>query len=254
MEALPLYLALAIGINVAMFVPAFLFKTDRLTDISYALTFMVLAGLAFQNSSITNAHFVLLVAVSVWALRLGSFLLIRIWKTKRDKRFDDKRNSFVKFLAFWLLQGFSVFVILIPSLLVFENQNARIADLSYFGLAIFIIGLLLESTADIEKYRFNSNPRNKGKWIATGVWRYSRHPNYLGEMLVWIGIYIFAVPMLPINAVLLGLISPLYIITLLLFISGIPLLEKSADARWGKDKNYQEYKRKTPVLVPKIFL
>ena len=253
METLAFYFALALGINLAMFVPAFIFKTDRLTDISYALSFIVLASVAFLNSSLNDAHLVLLVAITVWAVRLGGFLLFRIWKIKRDKRFDDKRDNFVKFLAFWVLQGISVFIVLVSSLLVFDTPDIKLTLLSYFGLAVFAVGLLLEATADIEKYRFNSNPQNKGKWIATGVWGRSRHPNYLGEMLVWIGLYIFGIPVLPLSGLVIGLVSPLYIIVLLLFVSGIPLLEKAADAKWGKDKKYQEYKKHTPALLPKIF-
>lgn len=253
MEALPFYFALALAINIAMFVPAFIFKTDRFTDISYALSFIILAVIAFFNSTQDGAHIILLIAVCAWALRLGGFLLFRIWRIKRDKRFDGMREKFGKFLGFWLLQGVSVFIILVSSLLIFNTPAVELGSFSLLGIAIFVAGLVLESVADVQKYRFNADPKNKGKWIASGVWSRSRHPNYLGEMCVWIGLYIFGMQILNVPDKLIALISPVYIVGLLLFVSGVPLLEKAADARWGKDKKYQEYKKNTPVLLPKIF-
>lgn len=253
MELLILYFALALGINIAMFIPAFIFKTDRFTDISYALSFVVLSGIAFTRSSQDLVHIVLLACIWLWAVRLGGFLLFRIWHIKRDKRFDGMREKFGKFLGFWLLQGVSVFVILISSLLVFSADTTKLSAISLVGLCVFATGLVLEAIADVQKYRFNANPKNKGKWIDIGVWSRSRHPNYLGEMLVWTGLYIFGLPLLSISAAALALISPAFIIILLLFVSGIPLLEKAADKKWGKDKEYQNYKKRTPTLLPKLF-
>lgn len=253
MEALPFYFALALGINIAMFVPAFIFKTDRFTDISYALSFIILAVMAFFNSTQDGAHAILLLAICAWALRLGGFLLFRIWRIKRDKRFDGMREKFGKFLGFWLLQGVSVFIILVSSLLIFNTPSVELGSFSLLGIAIFAVGLVLEAVADVQKYRFNADPKNKGKWIASGVWSRSRHPNYLGEMCVWIGLYIFGWQILDVPDKLIALISPVYIVGLLLFVSGVTLLEKAADKRWGKDKKYQDYKKNTPVLLPKIF-
>ena len=108
----------------------------------------------------------------------------------------------------------------------------------------------MESIADHQKYRFRDDPKNKNKWITHGLWQYSRHPNYFGEILVWTGIYLFAFPHLPYNHRLLGIISPLYIFCLLYFVSGVPMLERSANKRWGKDPAYQAYKKKTKVLIP----
>ncbi len=112
------------------------------------------------------------------------------------------------------------------------------------------VGLIIETIADVQKIQFKNNPANKGKWIESGIWRYSRHPNYFGEIVVWIGVYIVAATSLPFVQAAIGLISPLFIIVLLLFVSGIPILEKSADKRWGNDPAYKKYKKRTSLLIP----
>ena len=241
----------SVGINILMFLPAFKLKTDKLTDISYAVTFAVVALAAFTRSEQTLAHTILLIAVLAWSARLGSFLLIRINKMGKDSRFDGMRDKFFSFLQFWLLQGVSVFVVLVASILLWDQVDPTITAVSWLGLVIFVVGLALEAAADYQKFlfRFNGKPK-KHEWIDDGVWRMSRHPNYLGEMMVWIGLYLFVLPSLSGLAVYTGLISPLYIVSLLLFVSGVPLLEKSADKKWGKQEAYQQYKKEVPVLLP----
>lgn len=230
-------LLFAIGFNILMFIPAFLFKTDKLTDLSYSLTFIGLIIYIFLSKPYSVGSLLLLFMVLIWALRLGSFLFIRIHKQKKDDRFDIMRNSFFKFLGFWLLQGFTVWVVLIPATL-FNNKYYSI------GLIIWLLGLIIESFADAQKFSFKKNPKNNGKFIQIGLWKYSRHPNYFGEILCWIGVYIFT------GVWLWGLISPLYIFVLLIFVSGIPLLEKKADKTWGKNKSYKKYKKETSILIP----
>ncbi len=245
--------ALALGLNVLMFVPAFIFKTDKLTDISYSASFALLAGILYSLSSHQAIHQILAIMVLAWAVRLGTFLFIRINRMGKDSRFDGMRERFFAFLRFWILQGASVFAVLIAAILVWNQSASTVTTLTYLGMVVFVVGLGLEATADLQKYRFTGNPRNKGKWIASGVWSASRHPNYLGEMLVWIGVYLACFSSLDQSDQLIGLISPVYICSLLLFVSGIPLLEKSADARWGKQAAYRDYKKRTPVLIPRLF-
>jgi len=245
-------LLVAVGLNLLMFLIAFRRQTDKLTDISYALTFILLTGMTvwLYSQEVTAAHIIAVLMVSLWAIRLGGFLLYRISKTGRDHRFDEMRSNFRKFLQFWLLQGVSVWIILIPALLLLMSPRATVSVMSLLGVLIWAVGLLTEATADIQKFRFSQNPAKKNKWIDEGIWKYSRHPNYFGEICVWVGMYIFAAANLSIGQTIPALISPLFITSLLLFVSGIPKLEKSADERWGNDKNYQEYKRRTSVLVP----
>jgi steroid 5-alpha reductase family enzyme len=154
--------------------------------------------------------------------------------------------------VFWISQAVTVWALLIPSLLAFRTQTGQqdFAPLTIIGAAIWAAGLLIEATADLQKFRFNQNPANKGTWIESGIWRYSRHPNYFGEILIWIGIYIFTLQVLTPVQALAGLVSPLFIMILLLFISGIPPLEKFADARWGDQAAYKQYKKHTSILIP----
>jgi len=241
-------LIIALGINILMFIPAYIFKTDKLTDISYALTFVVVAfsGYIFSQKSI--AQFILLILVIVWAIRLGAFLFIRINKNKKDSRFDNLRQNFYKFLGFWLLQGITVFLILVPGIIFWSQTKTIINWTSLFGIMIYIFGLFIESIADIQKYQF----RNKKlkNWIDSGIWRISRHPNYLGEIIIWIGVYIYVIPSLEWNLKIIALIGPVYIAVLLIFVSGIPILEKSADKKWGNIKDYNKYKSVVPLLLP----
>jgi steroid 5-alpha reductase family enzyme len=240
----------SLAINVFMFIPAFIIKTDKLTDASYSVTFIVVAIFGYLFSSKSTAHLYCLLMIILWALRLGIFLLVRINKLKKDSRFDGMRENFYKFLGFWLLQGVTVFIILVPSILLWSSPSTKINVLSTFGIVIFIAGLFIELIADTQKFRFN---KNKPKtWIDIGIWRISRHPNYLGEIILWIGVYLFVVPSLGLPQSLIALIGPAYIAVLLIFVSGIPLLEKSSEKKWGDKKEYQEYKSKVPTLIPTV--
>ena len=241
--ALLTYLGIAVLFNLIMFIPAYIFRTDKLTDISYALTFIMIAGLAAFTE---NMHWVLLAMITAWGIRLGGFLLIRIHAMGSDKRFDEIRNNPLKFVGFWLLQGVSAWVILIPALFYFSTR-ASMSPLTYLGIIIWLAGMLIEGIADWQKYRFKQS--NSKKWIDTGLWRYSRHPNYFGEILCWLGIYIYTVPALTQSKILIALISPIYITVLLRYISGIPMLEKRYEKKYGSKKSYREYKESTNLLI-----
>lgn len=245
-------LLFSLAFNIVLFIPAFLYKTDKLTDISYALSFIGLSIYAIFLSAATPAQIVLFIMILLWAMRLGGYLFIRINHMGRDKRFDGMREHFWSFSRFWVLQGLSVAVVLSSALLFWQSDVSAIEGISFIGLLIFVVGFLVETVADGQKWDFGLNPLNKGKWIESGLWGYTRHPNYLGEMLVWIGVFIYALPALQGWSILVGLISPVYIMSLLLFVSGVPLLEKSADKKWGDDPNYRAYKKRVPVLLPRL--
>lgn len=241
-------LAISMGINLFMFIPAFLFKTDKLTDISYALTFVILSIYTLIVNGASPASVVLFIMILIWAIRIGSYLLIRIHKIKKDTRFNEMRKSFFKFGGFWLIQGFTVWAVLIPSILFIQNQPQNIDLIASIGILIWLAGLSIETLADIQKYKFKNKTENKGKWIETGLWKYSRHPNYFGEILLWFGVYIFTFTSLIGIEKWIGFIGPLYIAALIIFVSGIPLLEKKADQRWSDKPAYQAYKERTHEL------
>lgn len=236
-----IYLIIALGINWAMFIPAFIYKTDKLTDASYAISFILLALIAFLDNP-TSEEFLVFIMILLWSLRLGVFLLIRIWNMKKDKRFDGMRESFFRFLKFWTLQGIAVWIILLPMLMFTISNNQKIF---FFGVIVWALGLIIETIADIQKYNFNQN--NRGAFIQSGLWRYSRHPNYFGEILCWVGVYLTVVFSLSIPLAFIALISPVFIAVLLIYVTGIPPLEKYAENKWGND--YKKYKAKTSSLI-----
>lgn len=245
-------LMFSFAINGVMFLVAYKKKTDKLTDISYALTLLSLAIYGAIDGKIDSVyHWGLVFMVALWAFRIGGYLLMRIRKIGKDKRFDDKRDNFVKFGSFWALQAITVWVVMLG---VLQYLSASVGNAGFvylvIGFSMWALGLGIEATADMQKFRFINDPKNKGKWISTGLWKYSRHPNYFGEILVWLGVFIYVSSILVGDKQLLALASPVFITFLLVFVSGIPLLEKSADKRWGENKKYQQYKDETSILIP----
>ncbi|MEM7362042.1 MAG: DUF1295 domain-containing protein [Bacteroidota bacterium] len=245
-------LLIAIGFNLWIFLVAYFFSTDLLTDISYSATFLIVLSHVFTKHT-TRVNTIAYLMILVWAFRLGGYLFLRIVKTRKDKRFDQIRNSFIKFLGFFTLQGVTVFMVIFPCIYLFQQEEENLTLASMPGFVTYLLGIMIESIADHQKYRFRNDPKNKDKWIAHGLWHHSRHPNYFGEILVWTGLYLFAFPHLAHTHRMIGAASPLYIFCLLYFVSGVPMLEKSADKRWGKDPAYQDYKKRTSILIPFIW-
>ncbi|QHX36718.1 DUF1295 domain-containing protein [Spiroplasma sp. BIUS-1] len=254
--------AVCMVLNLFFFIIAYTFKSDVFTDITYALTFLISTTIIFawkQNFSIIQI--LIYACVVVWSIRLGSYLFKRIIKIKHDKRFDNIRNSFFKFLGFWVLQAVSVFLIVMPACFAltipekyFDNKNY----LSFVFILIALLGLVFETIGDEQKSKFYKN--KKKDFIDTGLWKISRHPNYFGEMVFWLFITIgFLTNFIMTNSdnlnsyyYLLWLLSPLYIICLLLFVSGVPILERNAFKKLKDNQDYQEYIRKTSVVFPWI--
>lgn len=245
-----LSLLITLSINFALFLIAFKRQSDKLTDFAYSFSFMVVAATALIASSHRSlAASIAVLLVFAWALRLGSYLVWRIRKVGYDKRFDELRGNFFRFIKFWLGQGFVAWLLLLPILFMLSHDS-HITWLLALGVAVWGIGFIIEAFADTQKFQFTQNSKNKGKWIDEGLWHYSRHPNYFGEVTVWIGMYLTAFSTMGPLERLIGLISPLAIFITLRYISGIPILEKGADKRWGSEPAYRKYKRTTPLLIP----
>lgn len=252
MELLTLFI-ISIIIQIVLFIPAYLLQTDKLTDMAYSITFILLVWIATLSTTITIPKIILSILVTLWGLRLGTYLVARIWKTGLDNRFNDFRKNFFGFLGFWVIQGVTVFVVLLPAFFFINSTIQPNAWLLLAGGALFIKGLFWETIADLQMWQFKADKKNKGKFINVGVWKKSRHPNYFGEILVWLGAYVFAFSALNLTESIIGLVSPLFIFVLLRFFSGVPPLEKKNDKRWGDQKDYQKYKKNTPLLFPKVF-
>ena len=205
-----------------------------------------------MSPKIDARSIILMIMVIIWAGRLGTFLVRRIHKAGKDQRFDDIKPHFFRFLNTWTLQGLWVTFTLAAALVVFTAPFRKdFGWLGVIGIIIWLVGFTFESVADLQKNRFRAQPQNKGKFIKAGLWSISRHPNYFGEIVIWIGVAVIALPVLH-GWQWVTLISPVFVAFLIIKISGIPKLEKYADEKWGGQKDYEEYKKDTPVLVPFI--
>lgn len=241
-------------VQLALFFVAALFRSDKLTDLAYGLTFIGVAGWLYMvNPNVSIVRAVLLVMISLWGVRLAGYLFVRILMIKKDARFDGVRENWLKFLGFWLLQAVSIFVILSPTVIVL--QKTEVTSMSYLSMAGFVVwllGLTIEMVADRQKFIFKLDPKHRDMWASEGLWSRSRHPNYFGEMLVWWGTFLYCLPYL-VGIEVVSIVSPLYITVLLLFVSGIPPLEKAYAKRYKGNVAYKKYVRNTPLLIPKLF-
>jgi len=248
--AIVLSLGIALAVNGAFFAVAAARRTDVVTDLSYSLTFALLAVVLHLTGAAEPVQLVASLLVVVWAVRLGTYLFRRIMRMKVDHRFDGMRDEPLRFARFWLLQAITVAVVMLPVSYLLDQENPPgLGVWSVVGGVVWLVGLLVEAIADAQKSAFRAKEENSGRFIASGLWRYSRHPNYFGEMLVWWGLFLYAVPVLH-GAAFAVVIGPVFITLLLLFVSGVPPLERSADEKYGDDPAYREYKRRTSILVP----
>ena len=245
-------ICLAFLIQWVVFVPSFLGQTEKVYDLTGGLTYLTVIGTGVLFSpSIDNRSLLLAVLVSVWAIRLATFLFRRIHKSGKDERFDAIKTSFLRFLLAWTLQGLWVTFTLATALAAITTPVKK--ELGWFtvlGLAIWLIGFSFEAIADAQKSAFKADLGNRGKFIQFGLWSKSRHPNYFGEIVLWIGVAVIAFPVLQ-GWQYATLISPVFVMLLLTKISGVPMLEKRADKTWGGQADYEAYKKNTPVLIPK---
>ena len=253
-----LCMVLSFIIHWVVFIPSYFYKTEKFYDItgtvayiSILLTSAYLLDIVHQEGLLTRS-LLSIFFVMIWALRLGLFLLFRVINVGEDKRFEDAKKSFSKFFMFFNISALWVFLTIVNVLTMIINNSDSVTDLFFItGFSISIIGLIIEVVADKQKSNFRVNSSNKSEFISSGLWSISRHPNYFGEIMIWVGISVTTFPIL-IGWQFITLISPIFVIFLLTKVSGINLLEASSDDRWGADKKYQDYKEKTSVLIPFI--
>jgi len=245
-------IAAAFAIQWIAFVPAFLLRTERFYDLTGSVTYITVVGLSMALSRPLDARSLLLsLLIAVWAVRLGTFLFRRVRAAGKDARFDVIKRSFPRFLTAWTVQGLWVSLTLAAALAaITATARKPLGMVGWIGLGVWSVGLGIEAVADEQKSRFRKDPANRGRFISRGLWRWSRHPNYFGEIVLWIGVALIAVPVLS-GWRWVGLISPAFVVLLLTRVSGIPLLERRADDRWGGEEEYETYKRTTPVLIPR---
>lgn len=249
-----LVIGIAFIIQVVAFIPAYKSQTEKYYDITGTITYVLTTAITLLLTEILDIRSLLLAAlIVIWALRLGIFLFRRVHNVGKDGRFDNLKPSFIRYLNAWILQGLWVSFTAAAALAAISSKDkVDLGIVGVVGLIMWAAGFAIEITADSQKKKFKANPKNINKFIDEGLWARSRHPNYFGEILLWFGVSIIAFPVLQ-GAQLFTLISPIFVYILLTKGSGIPILERRADKKWGGMPEYEEYKNSTPILVPKVF-
>tara|TARA_Y100001970_G_scaffold149548_1_gene183526 strand:+ start:851 stop:1705 length:855 start_codon:yes stop_codon:yes gene_type:complete len=237
-----------------VFLPSYSYQTEHYYDLTGGVTFISVILFSLYAKYITLGldlrSTIIGLMIVIWALRLSSFLFLRVKKVGEDVRFKEIKKSFSRFLLAFTLQGFWVFMCTFPALIVLTSSNFEVDIFLILGSSLWLFGFLYEVIADKQKSNFNIN--NKGKFISSGLWSLSRHPNYFGEITLWTGITVISITVLS-GFQYLALLTPLFIFRLLNNISGVNLLEDIGNKRWGSEKDYQTYIKKTPKFFPKIF-
>ena len=242
------------AIQIIVFIPSFIFRTEHYYDLTGGITYIstVVMALIVKNSyqGIDLISLLLGSMVIIWATRLSSFLFLRVKKSGEDVRFKKIKYSFSWFLMTFMLQGMWVFMCIFPALIVISSFNSEINNYAIVGSIVWLFGFLFEIIADNQKSNFNKF--NKGEFISNGLWSITRHPNYFGEFILWLGITIASLGYID-NYKYVLLLTPIFVYLLLTRVSGVNLLEDIGEKRWGNSKEYQKYKEKTPLFFPKLF-
>ena len=243
---------LAYVINWVVFVPSNMAKTEHYFDLTGSATYVTVVAVALLLSDELDARAVIVgTMVVVWALRLGSFLFRRVRRAGRDGRFDRIKTDPLRFFMTWTLQGLWVLLTLICALAIITGtEREAIGWVAVVGMAVWVAGFAIEVVADRQKSIFKGDPANEGRFITSGLWAWSRHPNYFGEIVLWTGIAIMALPVLS-GWRWFTLISPVFVVVLLTRVSGIPMLEARAEERWGEEEEFRRYTGNTAVLIPR---
>lgn len=235
------------------FIPALIFKTEKFYDLTGSICYAFSAIYVYLQSygMFLSLSFFISLAILIWTLRLGSFLLKRVMDAGEDKRFRTIKTNPTQFFMTFNLSALWVVICSLCALTAVSNGVLEVKPIFYMGLLVFIIGFLIEVIADNQKTAFRAVPENANSFITTGLWSVSRHPNYFGEVTLWLGIAMMSLPYLE-GVQYWTLISPVFSFVLIYFVSGVRMLEARGDIKWGNDEAYKKYKEETPMLFPKF--
>ena len=247
---------LAFLIQWVAYIPAYIFQTEKFYDLTGSLSYLTVIWFVFFSSNnlsgLNIQNLIVVTLISIWAIRLGTFLFGRIHKDGEDKRFRTIKTSASQFFMTWTLQGMWVSICTMCAITAISSSQGIIANaLFYLGLAFFIVGFAIEVVSDQQKSAFRAVPENKEKFITSGLWSKSQHPNYFGEILLWSAIALLSISSLN-GTQYLTLISPIFTYVLLVYISGVRMLDDMGNKKWGHLEEYKEYKRNTPTLFLKL--
>jgi len=250
------FVAVALGMQVAVYLLHGLpFRSEELYDLSGSATHLaVVLGALVSSQTRTPRQLVTAVMAIVWMTRLGCFLFLRISKDGKDGRFDNLKQCWLSFLGAWTIQAVWVTFIQLPVLLLnAKPDTVALGPVDAVCAAFWLAGFLLEAAADNQKFVFRSKPENRGRYITSGVWRYSRHPNYCGEITMWTSMAVCATACAVQggdNQLYAAWVSPAFTCVLLFFVSGVRLVEAAGDAKWGAEPEYRNYMQNTSCIIP----
>ena len=247
---------LAYVIHWIAYIPAYVFQTEKFYDLTGSVTYLSVVWFVFlssyQSISLNFGNLILVLLISIWTIRLGLFLFMRIHKAGEDKRFRTIKTSASQFFMTFTISGLWVTLCSMCALVAISSPEGLVMNaLTYVGIILFIIGFGIEIVADNQKTAFRSIEANKDSFITSGLWSKSRHPNYFGEVLLWFAIAVISFSSLE-GLQLITLISPVFTYILLVYVSGVRMLEDMNDKKWANDENYKSYKENTPMLFPKL--
>ena len=247
---------LAYVIHWIAYIPAYVFQTEKFYDLTGSVTYLSVVWFVFLSTyksiSLNFGNLILVLLISIWTIRLGLFLFIRIHKAGEDKRFRSIKTSASQFFMTFTLSGLWVTLCSMCALVAISSPEGLVMNaLTYVGIILFIIGFGIEIVADNQKTAFRSIEANKDSFITSGLWSKSRHPNYFGEVLLWFAIAVISFSSLE-GLQLITLISPVFTYILLVYVSGVRMLEDMNDKKWADDEQYKSYKKNTPMLFPKL--
>ena len=247
---------LAYVIHWIAYIPAYLFQTEKFYDLTGSVTYLSVVWFVFlstyQSISLNFGNLILVLLISTWTIRLGLFLFMRIHKAGEDKRFRTIKTSASQFFMTFTISGLWVTLCSMCALVAISSPEGLVMNaLTYVGIILFIIGFGIEIVADNQKTAFRSIEANKDSFITSGLWSKSRHPNYFGEVLLWFAIAVISFSSLE-GLQLITLISPIFTYILLVYVSGVRMLEDMNDKKWADDEQYKSYKKNTPMLFPKL--
>ena len=233
-----------------IFIPSYIFQTEHYFDLTGSISYLSALGLGFYLApSLDLRDFIIGILIAVWAIRLGSFLFLRVKQDGKDGRFTVMKTQFHWYFMTWTIGGLWVFLTMCAGLAaITSSTSVPLGFTAYFGLALWIFGFCLEVVADKQKRIFKKQKDKDKEFITTGLWAWSRHPNYFGEITLWVGLTLIALPVLS-GWQLVTLISPIFVYVLLTRISGITMMENRNIKKWGSDPEYMDYLERTPALI-----
>ena len=242
---------LAVAINWVVFIPSNAIKSEHYFDLTGTVTYLsVIAAAVYFTPDLSMRSKVVAVMVTIWALRLGIFLFTRVNRVGSDDRFDKIKVDPLRFFIVWTIQALWVMLTVACALAIITGGvEKEIGAIGYIGMAMWVAGFIIEVIADRQKTAFKKDKVNTGQFINVGLWAWSRHPNYFGEILLWTGIAVLALPVLH-GWQYVTLISPVFVFLLLTRVSGVKQLTAKGKQRWGDDPAYQQYMADTSMLVP----